>query len=92
MRKVICIGLNDKVPDGWEYIEASDVQHLLDYDFEAFDGLEHSVDVGWFKIINKNGTVRYLWLHWLGSYSGIDGNYRSLGNDNWWVRGVLIWK
>jgi hypothetical protein len=88
--KIVCIGVNEKLPKDYQYINSWEVEELICKDFKAFEDLELSVDVGYYKIKNK-GDVRYLWLARLGNYSQVDGYGRLLYSYDR-VRGVLIWK
>jgi hypothetical protein len=84
------IGVNDEVPIGFRFIESWEVEKALCENFKVFKDLELSIDVGYYKINNKD-KIRYLWLARLDLSSRVYGYDRVL-NLNFRVRGVLICK
>ena len=86
--KIKSINEIEKLPKGQRLITSSEVEDSICNNFKAFKSLKPN---NYYKIINPNEIVRFLWLGSLDGNSRVDGYNRYLNFDGW-VRGVLICK
>ena len=83
------IGVDDKLPEGWEYLSSWECERLLRTSFVSFEKIEKHF---YYELRNPEPAEKaWLWLSRLDSGSGIDGYGRSLYIDSR-VRGVFIIK
>ena len=76
---------DEEMPKGWKHISSWEVEKLLRTEFGTFEGFEKSC---YYKIINPNKTICWLWLHWLSRDSGIDGYGWEFCGGGWGCGGV----
>ena len=82
------IGLNDDLPIGFNFLSSWECEQLLCNHF----GLFKKIEIGYYyKLINPNKTIRYVWVARRGCNSDIGSSLRLLDYYGR-ARGVLVVK